>query len=257
MGILNVTPDSFSDGGRFVQPEHALQQALAMECDGADCIDLGAESTRPGATAVSAADEWERLAPVLKVLVPQLKIPLSVDTYKASVAESALQSGASVINDVWGLQRDPDMASVLARYDAGVVIMHNQEGTEYQGDIIGAITAFFHKSLTIADRAGISRPRIVLDPGIGFGKTPAQNLEVLRRLHEFKDCGYPLLLGVSRKSVIGHTLGLPPDQRIEGTITCNVAGIAAGVRILRVHDIQPNIRAARMADAVFREILNT
>ena len=228
MGILNVTPDSFSDGGKFNSIDEALKHAIKMVEEGADIIDLGGESTRPGHSYVDADEELRRVIPVIKKLKEELDTPISVDTYKAKVADESLKLGVEMINDVWGLTKDKDMASVIAKHNAYVCIMHNQDDTEYDKD------------------------KIVLDPGIGFGKTYEQNLEVLKRLGELKTLGYPILLGTSRKSVIGNTLDLPPQERVEGTIATTVLGIRDGVDIVRVHDVEKNLRAAKMADAIYR-----
>lgn len=253
MGILNVTPDSFFDGGQNSSPAAAGQRALAMQEEGADWIDIGAESTRPGATPVPEAEELNRLLPAIERVRAACRIPISVDTTKASVARAALAAGATWINDVWGLQGDPRMAEVAAMARVGVVVMHNQQGTEYPRGLIATIAAFFEDSLRIAERAGIPRENVVLDPGIGFGKTPAQNLEVLRALAEFRRFGQPLLLGASRKSVVGHVLKLPPAERLEGSLATTVMAIAAGFDIVRVHDVQAHARTARVADAVYRQ----
>ena len=250
MGILNLTPDSFSDGGLFVQPVTALARAKAMSAEGAALIDLGAESSRPGAVEISAEEELARLLPPLRAIATACDIMLSVDTYKAQVADQALAHGADIINDIWGLQRDLDMACTIAKHGAGVVIMHNQTGTEYAGDIVQEICAFFQKSIQIAQDAGIDTKKIILDPGIGFGKTTGQNLEVLARLSEFKVLGFPLLLGTSRKSVVGNTLNLPVAERLEGTLATSVHGLIHGASIFRVHDVQANLRALAMAQAI-------
>lgn len=252
MGILNVTPDSFSDGGNFNSVDKALQHAKEMVNEGADIIDLGGESTRPGHSYVEADEELKRVIPVIKKLKEELDIPISVDTYKAKVADESLKLGVNMINDVWGLRKDKDMASVIAKYDAHVCIMHNQDNTEYDKDIMESIKEFLLESINIAIEAGIDKNKIVLDPGIGFGKTYEQNLEVLKRLEELKVLGYPILLGTSRKSVIGNTLDLPPKERVEGTIATTVLGIRDGVDIVRVHDVEKNLRAAKMADAIYR-----
>ena len=252
MGILNVTPDSFSDGGNFNSVDKALQHAKAMINEGADIIDLGGESTRPGHNYVDADEELRRVIPVIKKLKEELDTPISVDTYKAKVADESLKLGVEMINDVWGLRKDKDMAQVIAKYDAHVCIMHNQDNTEYDKDIMESIKDFLAESINIAIEAGIDKNKIVLDPGIGFGKTYEQNLEVLKRLGELKVLGYPILLGTSRKSVIGNTLDLPPKERVEGTIATTVLGVRDGVDIVRVHDVEKNLRAAKMADAIYR-----
>ncbi len=252
MGILNVTPDSFSDGGNFNSVDKALEHAKAMINEGADIIDLGGESTRPGHNYVDADEELRRVIPVIKKLKEELDTPISVDTYKAKVADESLKLGVEMINDVWGLRKDKDMAQVIAKYDAHVCIMHNQDNTEYDKDIMESIKDFLAESINIAIEAGIDKNKIVLDPGIGFGKTYEQNLEVLKRLGELKVLGYPILLGTSRKSVIGNTLDLPPKERVEGTIATTVLGVRDGVDIVRVHDVEKNLRAAKMADAIYR-----
>ena len=254
MGILNLTPDSFSDGGQYNEAERAEGRVGEMVAEGADLLDLGAESTRPGAVEVEEEEEWARLEPVLRRLAPRAPVPLSVDTYKAGVAERALRAGAVIVNDVWGLRRDPAMADVVAAAGAGVVLMDNRAEPVDTADCVAVVAETLGDSLERARRAGIAPGRIVLDPGIGFGKTYAQNLEVLAGLSRLRTLGYPLLLGASRKSVIGKTLDLPADQRLEGTLALTVAGAAAGVDLVRVHDVRANWRAARMADAVYRAV---
>lgn len=258
MGILNVTPDSFSDGGRYVRLDDALRHAAAMQGAGADVIDIGAESTRPyGAAPVSAAEEMARLLPVLEQVLRTSPLPVSVDTYKAAVAEEALKLGAHIVNDVWGLQRDPDMAAVVARYGAPVVVMHNQEGTEYAGDVMGAVAGFLGRSVELAAAAGVPAAKVMVDPGIGFGKTPAQNLAVLNRLDELKVLGCPILLGTSRKRFVGEALGgLLPDDRLEGTAATVACGIMRGANIVRVHDVRAMARVARMTDAIMQEAMD-
>ncbi|MFZ5650564.1 MAG: dihydropteroate synthase [Bacillota bacterium] len=253
MGILNVTPDSFSDGGRFYDPGRALEQALRMQEEGADIIDLGGESTRPGHQSITPDEEMQRIMPVLSRLVRELRIPVSVDTTKAAVAGRALEEGANIINDQWALQKDPELAGVAARYSAPLIIMHNQSGTQYK-DLMGDMTDFFRKSLSIAREAGIERNRIIIDPGIGFGKTVDQNLEVMRRLRELDCLGLPVLLGTSRKSMIGKTLDLPVNERVEGTAATVALGIVYGVDIVRVHDVKEMVRVARMTDAMVRAV---
>ena len=257
MGILNVTPDSFSDGGDFNSVEKALKHAKEMVAEGADMVDIGGESTRPGHTyvdseEVDSEEEIRRVVPVIKALREEISVPMSIDTYKADVAEEALKLGVEMVNDVWGLRRDENMANVVAKYDAEVCIMHNQDGTEYDKDIMESIKDFLNESIKIALDAGVKKEKIVLDPGIGFGKTFEQNLEVLRRLGELRELGYPILLGTSRKSVIGNVLHLEPKDRVEGTVATTVLGVRDGVDIVRVHDITENLRAAKMADAIYR-----
>ena len=252
MGIINLTPDSFYDGSRHAAPDDALLHARRLESEGADLLDLGAESTRPGFSPVGANVELARLIPAVKRICASCSVPVSVDTTKATVAAAALEAGACIVNDQWGLQRDPDLARVVRDFDAGVVIMHNQDGTAYSGDLIAAIRDFLSRSLDLAAKAGVRENAIVLDPGIGFGKTPEQNIEVMRRLAELNDLGFPLLLGASRKSFLGKILGLTPADRLEGTLAATTAGVAAGVDIVRVHDVLANARAAKVADALYR-----
>ena len=249
MAILNVTPDSFSDGGRWFDPARAVEQARQMVAEGADIIDLGGESTRPGHTSVGPEEELRRVIPVLEVLVRELDVPISVDTFKADVASRALASGASMINDQWALRADPGMAAVIASYGVPVVLMHNQRGTTYQ-DLMGDMVKYFEESVAMASSAGITGDHIIIDPGIGFGKSLAQNLEVMRRLRELSCLGHPVLIGTSRKSMIGKTLDLPVDQRVEGTAATVSLGIVYGADIVRVHDVKEMARVARMTDAM-------
>lgn len=253
MGILNVTPDSFSDGGRFVDADKAVQHALAMLAEGADIIDVGGESTRPGHIPVSPADEQARVVPVIAALrqaAPQALI--SIDTSKAEVAEAAIAAGAHMINDVWGLQRDPELARVAARHQVPAVVMHNQDLPVYQ-DLIDDIIRSLRRSIRIAVEAGLPPELIIVDPGIGFGKTVEQNLNLLRDLAHFNVLGRPILLGTSRKSTIGKVLGgLPPQQRVEGTAATVALGIASGAQIIRVHDVLWMKRVAMMTDAIIR-----
>lgn len=253
MGILNVTPDSFSDGGDFNNIDNAINHAKEMVKEGVDIIDLGGESTRPGHKYVEADEEIKRVIPVIKELKKEVNVPISVDTYKAKVADEALKLGVEMINDIWGLKKDKDMASTISKYDAHVCIMHNQDGTNYDGDIIEEMKKSLLESIEIGLNAGIKKEKIVLDPGIGFGKTVEQNLEVLKRLDELNSLGYPILLGTSRKSVIGHVLNVEPKERLEGTIATTVLGIRDGVSIVRVHDVKENLMAAKMADAIYRK----
>ncbi len=256
MGILNVTPDSFSDGGQWNTPEKAVMHARQMVEDGADIIDVGAESSRPGFVPMSAAEEMKRLRPFLEALLPEIPVPVSVDTFKAETAAMAAELGVHILNDIWGLQyaEEPGhMAEVAARYDLPVVVMHNQEGTSYEKDIIESMKDFFRESLRVAEAAGIPEDRLILDPGIGFGKTAADNVVVLRRLAELSEWDgkhWPLLLGSSRKSFIGATLGLPVEERMEATGAATVLGVAAGAGIVRVHDVKPISRMCRMADVI-------
>ena len=249
MGILNVTPDSFSDGGLWFDPGRAVEQARQMVAEGADIIDLGGESTRPGHTPVGAEEELRRVMPVLEVLVREIDVPISVDTFKSDVASRALAAGASMINDQWALRADPGMAAVVASYGVPVILMHNQQGTIYR-DLMGDMVQYFEESIATASSAGVPGEQIIIDPGIGFGKTLAQNLEVMRRLRELGSLGHPVILGTSRKSMIGKTLDLPVDQRIEGTAAAVSLGIVYGADIVRVHDVKEMARVARMTDAM-------
>jgi len=251
MGVLNLTPDSFSDGGKFVDPEQAIAHARQMVADGADIIDVGAESTRPygGAVRVSAAEERRRLEPVLAP-VCALGTPVSIDSMKAEVARWALAQGAAIINDVWGLQRDPDMAAVVAEHRTPVVIMHNREAADPAIDIMADIEAFFVRSLAIAEQAGIARERIVLDPGIGFGKTPAQSVEAIARVDRLKAFGLPLLVGASRKRFIDTLSPAPPDRRIGGSIAAHVLAALSGAAIIRAHDVAETVQALKVVAAI-------
>jgi dihydropteroate synthase len=251
MGILNVTPDSFSDGGRFVDPGRALEHAGQMVGAGADIIDVGAESSRPygGAVPVSLAEEMRRLEPVLPGVVA-LGVPVSIDTMKAKVAAWALSAGAAMVNDVWGLQRDCDMASVVAGHRVPAIIMHNREAVDPALDIMAEIVGFFRRSLEIAQRAGIARDCILLDPGIGFGKTAEQSLVVLSRLREFLPLGLPLLIGASRKRFIDKVSPSPPDRRLGGSLAAHLLAAEAGAAIIRVHDVAETVQALEVAAAI-------
>jgi dihydropteroate synthase len=253
MGILNVTPDSFSDGGRYDRVEEALAQAYRMAEQGADIIDIGGESTRPGHQQITVEEELQRVMPVIQALKKDrlFKLPLSIDSYKAAVAEAALAAGVEMLNDVWGLKKDNTLGAVAARYKVPICLMHNRSNTNY-ADLIADIIADLEESVALAHQAGIKDNAIIIDPGIGFGKDLAQNLEVMRRLSELCCLGYPLLLGTSRKSMIGKTLDLPADQRLEGTAATIACGIAAGAAIVRVHDVLEMKRVAMMTDAMIR-----
>jgi len=254
MGILNVTPDSFSDGGLYRALEAAEAHALALQEEGADLVDVGGESTRPGHTPVEAEEEQRRVLPVIERLAGRLHVPISIDTYKAATAERALKLGASIVNDVWGLQRDPAMAGVAAEHGAMVIVMHNREGIDPEINILDDMKRFFDRSLEIARRAGIPDWQIVLDPGIGFGKSWEQHLEALRRLPEIRALGFPVLVGVSRKSLLGriHDSKVPPRERLFGSIASHVMAIAYGADIVRVHDVRQHVEACRVADAIRR-----
>jgi len=250
MGILNVTPDSFSDGGRFIAPERALAQARRMIAEGADIIDIGAESTRPyGSQPVSAEEELRRLQPVLPAIVA-LGVPVSIDSMKSAVVGWALDAGAVIANDVWGLQRDPAMAPLLAARDTPVIIMHNRDEADPGIDIMQDIAGYFARSLEIAARAGISPDHIVLDPGIGFGKTAEQSLTALARLDELAVFGLPLLVGASRKRFISSVTPSEPHQRLGGSIAAHLLAAHAGARIIRTHDVSDTVQALRIAAAI-------
>ncbi|MEW6602808.1 MAG: dihydropteroate synthase [Nitrospirota bacterium] len=263
MGILNVTPDSFSDGGQFFDNESALKQALRIQEEGADIIDIGGESTRPGAEKITAKEEIKRIVPVIEALAKDVTIPISVDTYKAAVAEAAVSAGASIINDISGLRFDPAMASVAARHKVPVVLMHikgtpkdMQQAPVYEA-LIPEIMDYLYGSIAIAREAGIPEDMMIIDPGIGFGKTFEHNLEIIRRLKEFEGFEKPILLGPSRKAFIGKILGgLTVTQRLEGTAAAVAIGIFNGANIIRVHDVKEMVRAARTADAIKTGLLS-
>ncbi len=256
MGILNVTPDSFSDGGKWNRLDAALRHAEEMAADGADIIDIGAESSRPGFQVMPAEEEIERLMPFLTRVIAASPVPVSVDTFKAKTARAAVEAGCHILNDIWGLQYEEEpgaMAKVAAEANLPIVVMHNQNGKEYAGDIIASMQAFFRRTIATADAAGIARENLILDPGIGFGKTAEANLTVLRRQEELLEVAgvrYPLLLGTSRKSFIGAALGLPVGERMEATGASCVVGILKGADIVRVHDVRPIVRMCRMTDAI-------
>ena len=251
MGILNVTPDSFSGDGVGCDIALALERALTLQNDGADIIDIGGESTRPGSSRLDLDEERRRLIPVVRHLTAKLSIPISVDTYKSKLAEEAIDAGASMINDVWGLKYDPSMADVVSRGNVPVILMHNQYGSEYS-DLIPDVIDGLGKSVERAVESGIREENIILDPGIGFGKTPSQNLQLIRRLAEIKEMGFPLLIGTSRKSTLGLVLDLPVEDRLEGTASTVAISIANGVDIVRVHDVKEMRRVSLMSDAIVR-----
>jgi len=252
MGILNVTPDSFSDGGKYTTVEAAVRQAVKLAEDGADILDIGGESTRPGADKVELQEELHRIIPVIEAIRSEIDIPLSVDTYKPEVARQALEAGAHILNDIWGFKFDPQMAAIAASYeDVPVILMHNRPATRYT-DFISDVISDLEESVRIAQGAGISDQRIILDPGIGFAKTQEHNLRLMSKLHELRAIGYPLLLGTSRKSFIRSTLDLPADDVVEGTAATVAIGIAQGCEIMRVHDVRQMKRVALMCDAIVR-----
>lgn len=248
-GILNVTPDSFSDGGRWRDTDSALRQAERMAGQGAAILDIGGESSRPGYTPVSPEEEMERVIPVIRAVKKRFEIPVSLDTCKAEVAREGLLAGADLINDIWGLRGDPDMAKVIAEKGASCCLMHNRESAGYQ-DLMAELKADLGESLKIARAAGIGRDKLILDPGIGFGKSYEDNMKILASLKELSALGCPVLLGCSRKSVIGQTLELPVNQREEGTLATTVLAVLSGISFVRVHDVEKNVRAIKMTEAI-------
>ena len=253
MGVINVTPDSFSGDGLKGNAQATVEQAIRFEGEGADFLDIGAESTRPGHHPVPEAEELARLCPSLEAVAARVSIPISVDTWKSGVARAALDAGACIINDIWGLKADPDIASVAAERGAGLVLMHNQQGHVY-GNLPEDIANGLQESVETALRAGVPRVNLIIDPGIGFGKTADQNIEALRELGRLKALGLPLLAGTSRKSTIGRLLGgLPPEQRVEGTAATVALAIAAGADIVRVHDVREMTQVCRVSDAIVRD----
>lgn len=255
MGILNITPDSFYDGGLYYNREKAVKRAINMEEEGADIIDIGGESTRPGSKSISAKEEIKRILPVINKIIKRLKIPISIDTYKSEVAKAALDSGASIVNDITGL-RDEKTAALVKEYNAGVVLMHMkgmpstmQKNPEYK-NLIDDIRTSLKESISIAKGAGIKDSQIIIDPGIGFGKTPGHNLKLLKRLKEFKSLKFPILIGPSRKSFIGAVLGLSIDKRLIATVAAVAISIYNGANIVRVHDVKKMFEVARLTDAI-------
>jgi dihydropteroate synthase len=251
MGIVNVTPDSFSDGGLFATRDAAIAQAERLCEEGADIIDVGGESTRPGHTPVPEEEEKRRVLPVLEVIAKRIRQPISIDTMKASIARAAIDYGAVIVNDVWGLQRDPAMAEVAGRA-AAVVVMHNRIAADAAIDIVAEVKAFLARSVALAEAQGLAKERILIDPGIGFGKTQPQNLTLLNRLCELTELGAPILVGVSRKSLIGHLLRekQTPRDRLIGTISANVLATLAGASVVRVHDVKAHVEALTVAAAI-------
>lgn len=249
MGILNVTPDSFSDGGRFNRPDAALFHAEEMIKEGADIIDVGGESTRPGHTVISEEEEMSRVVPVIETITSRFDIPVSVDTYKSAVAKEAIAAGACLVNDIWGLKADERMADLIAEKNVCCCLMHNRKTAEYE-DFLRDMKCDLRESLRLAKAAGIADDKIILDPGIGFGKTYELNLQAMNRLEELHQLGYPVLLAASRKSVIGLALELPADDRAEGTMATTVLGVMKGCSFVRVHDIRENKRVIQMTEAI-------
>lgn len=250
MGILNVTPDSFSDGGQYLEPQQAVHRALEMRTEGADILDIGGESTRPGSIPVSMPDELARVGSVIAAVCDACDTPVSIDTYKAAVARAAAKAGAVLINDVWGMTRDRDMAQAVSETECAVVVTYNRGQIDATITLVDDMRAFFDRSLEIADAAGIPRDHIILDPGLGFSKTYEQNFEALARLDTLKDYGLPVLVGVSRKSFIGRLLNRTVDNRLAGTIAANLAALQAGASIIRVHDVAAHHDALALLDAI-------
>jgi len=251
MGILNVTPDSFSDGNQWNVPDKALKRVEEMLAEGMDILDIGGESTRPGYTQISVQEEIERVAPVIEAVKARFDVPVSLDTYKAEVAKAGIVAGADMINDIWGLKYDTDMAKVIAEGKVACCLMHNRQEAEYK-NLLADMKKDLQESLALAMAAGIAKDKIILDPGIGFAKSYADNLGVLGAWGEFRSLGYPLLLGCSRKSVIGYALDLPVEERLEGTLATTVMAVMQGYTFVRVHDIKENVRAIRMTEAVLQ-----
>ena len=249
MGILNVTPDSFSDGGRFVTMDQVIAHAEQMMQEGAAIIDVGGESTRPGYTMISDQEEISRVVPAIEAIKERLDIPVSIDTYKSAVAEAAICAGANMVNDIWGLQYDPKMAKTIKLYDVCVTITHNKNKNIYNDFIPDVVSELSHLC-DIALQSNISKDKIIIDPGIGFAKSTEQNLQVVKELAEFVKLGYPVLLGASKKSFIGNTLGLPVDERVEGTLATTAVAVQNGVQFVRVHDVKENVRLIKMLESI-------
>lgn len=252
MGILNVTPDSFSDGGKFNEIEAAVRQAKKLVEDGADIIDVGGESTRPGAEYVTEEEEIKRVVPIIKAIKKELDVTISIDTYKSKTAEEAIKAGADIINDIWGAKYDKNIAKVAAKHNVPIILMHNREDKSYE-NLMEDIINDLQESIDIALEAGVKKENIILDPGIGFAKTYEENLMVMNKCEVIRDIGYPVLLGTSRKSMIGLTLNLPVNERVEGTLATTVMGIMKGIEFIRVHDVLENKRVAVMTDTIVKE----
>lgn len=252
MGILNVTPDSFSDGGKYTNIDSALRQAEKMIKEGVDILDIGGESTKPGYVSITDEQEINRVVPVIEAVKARFDVPISIDTYKSNVAKAALMAGADLLNDIWGFRHDECCAKLAAQYDVPVCLMHNRDNTEYV-NLLPEVIEDLQTSIQIAKKHGVKSEKIILDPGIGFGKTLEQNRMVMNHLEDIVAMGYPVLLGTSRKSMIGLTLNLPVDEREEGTIATNVIGVLKGCGFVRVHDVEKNVRALKMTDAILRQ----
>ncbi|WP_141434203.1 dihydropteroate synthase [Bacillus sp. 03113] len=256
MGILNATPDSFSDGGKFHHLDRAVQHALEMVEQGADVIDIGGESTRPGSLSVSLDEELQRVIPVVKAISREVNVPISIDTYKAEVAKQAIEAGAHIINDVWGAKADPKMADVAAEYKVPIILMHNRQDRNYSSFLRDAISDLY-ESIFHVKKAGVEDDQIILDPGIGFAKDFQQNIEMMRELESIVQLGYPVLLGTSRKSMIGQALDLPVSERMEGTGATVCYGIQKGCQMVRIHDVKEMSRMAKMMDVLIgKGVLN-
>jgi dihydropteroate synthase len=258
MGILNVTPDSFSDGGKFLNPKDAIKQALNMAEQGADIIDVGGESTRPGADSIPLEEELKRVIPVIEEVMKKTDVPISIDTYKSEVATRALDAGAEMVNDISALRFDPEMKKIISKYDVPVILMHikgtpkNMQDDPHYDNVIQEISDYLKESIQMAEDSGIDKDKIIIDPGIGFGKRVKDNLEILRNLKKLTSLDKPILLGLSRKSFIGKALDLPLDQRLEGSLAASAVAILNGAKILRVHDVRESKRAAQMVDAILK-----
>jgi len=249
MGILNVTPDSFSDGGRFVTMDKIIQRADQMVQEGATIIDVGGESTRPGYTLISDQEEISRVVPAIEAIKARLDVPISVDTYKSAVAEAAICAGADIVNDIWGLQYDKKMKKVIKQYGVSVTITHNKNKASYTSFADDLVTELTHLC-DVALKAGIEKDKIIIDPGIGFAKSVENNLSVMNHLEELKTIGYPILIGASRKSFIGNTLGLPVNERLEGTLATTALSVEHGIQFVRVHDVKENVRLIKMLESI-------
>ena len=247
MGIVNVTPDSFSGDGLAGRPDAAVEQGVRMAAEGADLLDVGGESTRPGHEPVGEEDELGRVLPVVERLAARVDVPISIDTTKAGVARAALAAGASVVNDIWGLRRAPELASVAAAHGAALVVMHNQAGAEYDGDLLAEVKERLRTAVAAAEAAGVPRERVLVDPGLGFGKTAEHNVEILRRLAELRELGQPILVGPSRKSYLGKVFGLELEQRLMGTAASVAAAVLRGADVVRVHDVKEMAQVVRVA----------
>ncbi len=253
MGILNVTPDSFFDGAHYNNTDAAIKRAVQMQEEGADIIDVGGESTRPGYTMISDEEEIDRVAPVIEMIKKEIDLPISLDTYKSRVAAAGIQAGADLINDIWGLKWDPEMADTIARAGVSACLMHNRKDTDYKS-FVEDVEADLAETIQIATKAGIADEKIMLDPGVGFAKSTEQNLEIIACMDRLNMFGYPILLGVSRKSVVGNTLNIPKEERLIGTVALDVIGVLKHANFIRVHDVKEHVQAVKMTEAVMKYI---